>query len=115
MTILTEQARTAEFLQSLPNGYRGTDTVTIDTTPALEAGTVLALVSGDYVEIDGDSTVAAERTAVGILYESVPAGYDGPAVVVNTDAEVKLDKLTYTGDVDVVTASLRTLGIKARS
>jgi hypothetical protein len=115
MTILTEGARTAEFLQSLPNGYRGTDVVTIDTATEIEAGTVLALVSGDYVEIDGDSTVAAENTAVGILYNTVPAGYNGPATIVNTDSEVKLDKLIYTGDAADVVASLATLGIKARS
>lgn len=73
----------------------------------------VAAGSGKYaawndVVTDGTAVIA------GILYEGTPASYDGPATIINADAEVTLDHLTP-DDVDAaVIAGLAALGIKAR-
>ena len=77
MTILTEGARTAEFLQSEANGYRSREVQAFDSDAdwgdaAIPAGQVYAVVSGDAVAWDGDATDGSEDAA-GILYEGVDA------------------------------------------
>lgn len=116
MTTLNEGARNYEFLQTPANGYRSFDEVPLATTPALTAGTVLAVVGGNYVPYDGDSTVSGASTAEAILCENVEAGYDGNVTVLSRDAEVKLDKLVYTdGTEAALIADLEALGIIARA
>jgi len=115
MTAVNDTFRTAEFLVSEANGYRSRDQIALATTPALVAGTVLAVVAGDYVPYDGDSTVSGASTAEAILFEGVEAGFDGVVTVVNADAEVNLAHLTYTdGTEAALVADLAALGIKAR-
>lgn len=115
MAIVNDTFRTAEFLVSEANGYRSRDEIELSTAPALAAGTVLAIVSGDYVPYDGDSTVSGASTAEAILFEGVPAGFDGKVTVINADAEVNLSHLTYTdGTEAALVADLAALGIKAR-
>jgi len=118
MATLTEGARTAEFLQSLANGYRSTDTAVFDSTTdwagaAIPAGQVYAVVGGVTVAFDGDATDGSEDAA-GVLYEGVDAGADVERTVITRDAEVKRDKLTYDGTDAEVDAALLALGIVVR-
>ena len=106
--------RTAEFLVSESNGYQSRDEVTITTADAdWPAGTVLALVAGDYKVYEGDSTVAGADDAVGILYEEIATGETGKRAIINRNAEVSLNDLTVTDDTGLA-ASLGALGIKVR-
>ena len=106
--------RTAEFLVSESNGYQSRDEATITTADAdWPAGTVLALVAGDYKVYEGDSTVAGADDAVGILYEAIESGATGKRTIINRNAEVKLNDLTVTDDTGLA-ASLGALGIKVR-
>lgn len=114
MAAVTDTFRTAEFLISEANGYLSRDEVTITTADAdWPAGTVLAVVSGDYKVYEGDSTVAGADDAVGILYEGIGSGETGKRTIINQDAEVELAALTTT-DATGLAASLAALGIKAR-
>lgn len=106
--------RTAEFLVSEANGYRSRDEVTITTADAdWPAGTVLAVVGGDYKVYEGNSTVSGANDAVGILFEAIGSGETADRTIINADAEVILGHLTTTEDTGLV-ASLAALGIKAR-
>ena len=106
--------RTAEFLVSEANGYRSRSEITITTADAdWPAGTVLALVSGDYKVYEGDSTVAGADDAVGILYEAIGSGETDNRTIIDRDAEVNLAHLTTT-DATGLAASLAALGIKVR-
>lgn len=114
MAAVNDTYRTAEFLISEANGYLSRDEVTITTADAdWPAGTVLALVSGDYKVYEGDSTVAGANDAVGILYEAIGSGETGKRTIINQDAEVNLAALNTT-DATGLAASLADLGIKAR-
>lgn len=114
MAAVNDTYRTAEFLVSEANGYLSRDEVTITTADAdWPAGTVLALVSGDYKVYEGDSTVAGANDAVGILYEAIGSGDTGNRTIINQDAEVELAALTTT-DATGLAASLAAIGIKAR-
>lgn len=113
MATLTEGVRNYEFLQTPANGYRSFDVIPLATTPALPAGTVLAIVAGDYVPYEGDSTVSGAATAEAILCESVEAGFDGDVTALTRDAEVKLANLSATDTTGMV-ASLAEKGIIAR-
>lgn len=114
MAAVNDTFRTAEFLVSEGNGYISRDEVTITTADAdWEAGTVLALVGGDYKVYEGDSTVAGANDAVGILFEAIGTGETGKRTIINKDAEVNLAHLTTTNATGLA-ASLAVLGIKAR-
>ena len=114
MAIVNDTFRTAEFLVSEANGYRSRDEITITTADAdWPAGTVLAMVGGDYKVYEGDSTVAGYNDAVGILFEGIGSGESGKRTIINQDAVVKLAALTTT-DATGLAASLAALGIKAR-
>lgn len=114
MAAVNDTYRTAEFLVSEANGYRSRDKITITTADAdWPAGTVLAVVSGDYKVYEGNSTIAGYNDAVGILYEGIGSGESGKRTIINADAEVKLAALTTT-DATGLETQLAKLGIKAR-
>jgi hypothetical protein len=114
MTTLTQTARDFSFIVSESNGYLSRDEVTITTADAdWDAGTVLALVSGDYKVYEGDSTVSGANTAVAILCEAIGSGETAKRTVINKDAEVSEADLTTT-DATGLAASLADLGIKVR-
>jgi hypothetical protein len=103
MTILTEQARTAEFLQSEANGYRSRDAVTV-TVPAYTTilpGRVMAQITatGKWVPHDADGTDNGTRAPRGILYSALTndteSAADADGVIVTRDAEIKGDKVIY--------------------
>ena len=120
MTILTEGARTADFLVSEANGYRSREAATVDATGgALEPGTILGIVtaSGKYVRHDAGAVDGSEAEA-GILFEGIDAVEDERTVIVR-DAEVNEAHLTYEAgadqaQIDVSNAALRGLGITVR-
>jgi len=114
MTTLTQTARDFSFIVSESNGYLSRDEVTITTADAdWPAGTVLALVAGDYKVYEGDSTVSGADDAVAILCEAIGSGETAKRTIINKDAEVSLADLTTT-DATGLAASLATLGIKVR-
>lgn len=113
MPTLTQTARDFSFIVSESNGYLSRDKVTITTADAdWAAGTVLALVSGDYKVYNGAGAGDA-AVAVGILCEAIGSGETGKRTIVNKDAEVSKADLTTT-DATGLAASLKTLGIKVR-
>jgi hypothetical protein len=103
MAILTEQARTAEFLQSEANGYRSRDAavVTVAATTEILPGRIMAQITatGKLVPQDADGTDNGTREPYGILYAAVenttgsPADFDG--VVIARDAEIKRKDVIY--------------------
>ena len=103
MAILTEQARTAEFLQSEANGYRSRDAgvVTVAANTTILPGRVMAQITatGKWVPHDADGTDNGTRAPRGILYSAVTNGTGAPAdfdgVIVARDAEIKGDKVIY--------------------
>ncbi len=110
--------RTAEFLVSEANGYRSRDEVSVTAVSALPAGQLLGKVtvgasSGAYVAYSASATNGAE-TVAGILFEGVPASTTADRTIINSDAEVNLAHVTYTGTKAVVVAGLAALGIKVR-
>lgn len=115
MTILTQGARTAEFLLSEANGQRSREAGTLAiAAEALPAGQLLGTVaaSGEYAPynpagLDGSETVTA------ILYAAAPASAaTQPVAVIARDAEVASAKLT--GLDAAATADLLALGIIVR-
>lgn len=73
MATLTEGARTAEFLQTLSNGYRSVDVVAVDADDtAIPAGAVLgkitsgAAVAAAQAGNTGDATSSAVTTGVNV-------------------------------------------------
>lgn len=118
MATLTEGPRSAEFLQTIGNGHYSIDEYEIDTTSgginaAVDAGTVVALVSDEVVLWDGDDTAGAED-ALGIVYENVDADVTVDVGVVTRTAEVKRSKLTYDGTDAELDAALLAVGIVVR-
>lgn len=130
-TYVVEFISATEYLLIAPdgttvgNGFTGTAfsggahlsfTITAGGTPMVVGdGFTIAIAagSGDYAAyaasgIDGTSRVA------GILFEGVPASHDGPATIINADAEVNSAHLTVTGTKSVIVAGLADLGIKVR-
>jgi hypothetical protein len=103
MTILTEVARTAEFLQSEANGYRSRDvvTVTVAANTTVLPGRVMAQITetGKWVPHDADGTDNGTREPKGILYSALTndtesaADFDGVMIV--RDAEIKGNKVIY--------------------
>ena len=103
MPTLTEQARTAEFLQSEANGYRSRDAavVTVAANTTILPGRTMAQITatGKWVPHDADGTDNGTRAVRGILYSAVtndtgaPADFDG--VIITRDAEVKGARVIY--------------------
>ena len=120
MTILTEGARTAEFLISEANGFRSRDEEIVDATGgALDPGTVLGKVtaSGKYVRHAAGAADGSQNEA-GVLYEGIGAVED-TRVVVKRDAEVAQTELTYesgadAGQITTSNAALAALGVVVR-
>lgn len=130
-TYVVEFISATEFIlidpdgETVGNGQTGTAfsegshlsfTITAGGTPMVAGdGFTIAVAagSGKYAAysataIDGTSKIA------GILFEGVAASYDGPATIINADAEVNYAHLTVTGTKSVIVAGLAALGIKIR-
>lgn len=93
MTILTQGARSADFLLSEAGGQRSRgQVILLATTAALAAGTILARSGSGYApyeaaEQDPDNPVAP--TELKILYNNKPASEEEQlAAVIERDAEV---------------------------
>ena len=120
MTILTEGARTADFLVSEANGYRSREEVVVDATGgAVEPGSIMGIVtaSGKYVRHDAAAVDGSEAEA-GILFEGIGAVEDDRTMIIR-DAEVNEAHLTYEvgadqAQIDVSNAALAALGIAVR-
>jgi hypothetical protein len=105
--------RTAEFLVSESSGYQSRDEVTITTADSdWPAGTVLAIVTGDYKRYDG-AAVSPGNVAVGVLYDAIDSGATGKRTIINRNAEVNFAHLLTTNATGLE-ASLALLGIKVR-
>lgn len=120
MTIYNDKVRTAGFLVSPASGNRSFDTVTVVTTGALLAGSVLGKVTatGEFVQYDPSGADGSE-IAVAILYAGVPASTTVKATVVARDAEVNAAMLVYPngatqGEIDAAIESLEASHIIAR-
>jgi len=127
MTILTEGARTAEFLLSEANDWRSRDAavVTVPANTTFEAGTVLGQLAADdsFVRHDTDGTDDGRRTEAGVLYANLinetGSAVDVDATVIIRDAEVNSNSIIYEAgaDANAITASnaaLAALGIIVR-
>jgi hypothetical protein len=103
MTILTEAARTAEFLQSEANGYRSRDevTVTVPANTTILPGRIMGKITatGKFVPQDADGTDNGTREPAAILYSAVTnstgSAADVTGVVVARDAEIKSANVIY--------------------
>ncbi len=85
-----------------------TDFIVGDFFTVTVAAGSLKYVVYDATATDGSATVA------GVLYEGVESTHDGDAVIIKRDAEVKHNKLVYTGTKATVVAGLADLGIISR-
>jgi len=85
---LTEGRHTGEFILSIGNGNISFDNATLSSGENLAAGSVLALVAEEYVQIVPGSS-SSEQDAAGILLAAVDASSAAKAcVVVVRQAEV---------------------------
>ncbi len=96
--MITETARTGEFILSEANGARSRENITLASGAGqLQPGTVLGIVaaSGEYVPIDPAATDGRE-TAAGILYDHADATSAAVAAAAMVrDAEIKADLLIW--------------------
>lgn len=128
MTILTEQARTAEFLQSEGNGYRSRDeaVITVPANTTILPGRIMGRITatGKYVPQDADGTDDGTREPAAILYSAVTnstgSAVDVTGVVIARDAEIKANKVIYDPAADAAAilaanAALAALGIIVRA
>lgn len=128
MTILTEQARTAEFLQSEGNGYRSRDeaVITVPANTTILPGRIMGRItaSGKYVPQDADGTDNGTREPAAILYSAVTnstgSAVDVTGVVIARDTEIKANKVIYDPAADAAAilaanAALAALGIIVRA
>lgn len=91
-------------------------TITAGGTPMVAGdgfNVTVAAGSGAYVAYSASATNGAANVA-GILFEGVPASTTDNRTIINSDAEVNLAHVTYTGTKAVVVAGLAALGIKVR-
>jgi len=112
---------TGSYLVSEANGYRSKATATLATGENLQAGSLVGVItaSGEYARYNPANSDGTE-TVAGVLHQSVDAT-DGAVdcVVVNKDAEVNGQVLTYSDGADadaIATANteLDALGIVVR-
>lgn len=128
MTILTEQARTAEFLQSEGNGYRSRDeaVITVPANTTILPGRIMGRITatGKYVPQDADGTDDGTREPAAILYSAVTnstgSAVDVTGVVIARDTEIKANKVIYDPAADAAAilaanAALAALGIIVRA
>lgn len=110
METLYEQHGTGSFLVSEGNRTRSREQGTVaQDAVAYKPGTVMALVSGEWVRHDGTNTVG------GILFQAVDAvDADVEATIVVRDAEVNAALLNWTSDgSDTLTGGQITAGTTA--
>jgi len=122
MTDVFNEARHAgEFLVSEAEGTRSRDTITIASSVALEAGTVLGKItaSGKYKLHDAAASDGTENAA-GVLLSAVDAsGGDAIGVAILRDAEVDTNALTFKSGISganktAALDALKALGVIAR-
>jgi hypothetical protein len=120
----TEGTHPAEFLLSEAPGSLSRDnvTVTVPASTTLPAGSVLGQITatGKYVQYDetnSDGSQNAAAVLVAPLQNDEVAPADAAGVVINLNAEVRVDDLQWKDGVDDDggVADLRALGIKARA
>lgn len=116
MTALyNDQIKLKPFVLEEAEGQRSRDNVTVTQTgTAIVSGTVLGKItaSGKYAPYSNAASDGTQ-TAVGILYEHLPAKTgDSKAVIFNLDCEVNRAELT--GLDTAGEADLLALGIKVR-
>lgn len=112
---------TGAYLVSESNGYRSKATVTLASGENLQAGSLVGVIteSGKYARYNPSNTDGTE-TVAGILHQSIDAtDGDVKCVVVNRDAEVNAQLLTYSDGADedaIATANteLDAIGIVVR-
>lgn len=123
MAILTEGARSAEFLISEANGYGSREEVTV-TLPegGYSSGTILGKItaSSKYVlHAAGASNGSEDETGILLMsFEGAAAG-DVSATIIARNAEVRQADLTYEDGADAAqiatsNAALSALGIAVR-
>jgi len=118
---VTESNHDGEFILSESAGHRSRKNVTIVSGQDLAAGTVVGKITatGKYKAYDDDNGDGSEAAA-GILVCAVDAtDGDLPGVIIDRDAEVKDDLLTWatsndSTDITNGTADLELLGIRVR-
>lgn len=92
---LTEGRHSGEFILSVANGNLSFDNGTLASGEDLEAGTVLATVDDEFVQIiPGDSGPAADATAILLSKTDASAAAQACAVIAR-DAEVIADALVW--------------------
>lgn len=93
MSIVTQGARSADFLLSEANGQRSRAQVSLQiSTAAISAGTVLALSTDGYAPYEAGVTAADAQLA--ILFHNKPASEEVRQVtVILRDAEVERSRL----------------------
>lgn len=115
MTVLTEKNHTGEFIVSLANGEYSIENAVLASGENLEAGAVVQLTAGEYVEV-----VDLATDPVAVLYAPTDASAAAKDVVVVTEAaEVALDRLVFPSafnqtQTDAAVARLVAEGIKVR-
>jgi len=122
MTTFTEQLGACGFIISEAAGNRSRDNVTLAAAVAADMvpGTVLGKITsgGKYAAYDQQASDGTEVAAAILLNWADSTGADQVVAVLNFDAEVNGDELTWlTGspaDATAGIADLLTLGIKVR-
>lgn len=116
---LTEGRHSGEFILSMANGNQSVDNGTLASGENLGAGTVLALVAGEWMQLIPGSS-STEQDAAGILLSAVDASLAAkPCVVVVRAAEVNGKALVWPDGIsdpakDAAIEQLRVLGIVVR-
>lgn len=119
MAELTEGRHAGEFIISVANGNLSFDNGVLASGEDLVAGTVLALLAGEYVQLAPGSS-GADANAVAILLGNVDATSAAqPCAVVARQSEVIGAALTWpvgitTPQKDAAIADLAALGIIVR-
>lgn len=124
MTTYTEGRHNGEFIMSEASGQRSRDNVTIVSGAGnLKPGTVLGKItaSGKYKAVTVAAADGSQNPVAVLINWADASSADVSAAVLNADAEVNKNLLSYGADVDTageittVLAALQTAtGIKAR-
>jgi hypothetical protein len=122
MTTFTETLGAGGFIISEAAGNRSRDNVTLDSSVAADMvpGTVLGKITatGKYAAYDQQASDGTQAAAAILINWAESTLADQVVAVLNTDAEVNGDELTWlTGspaDVTAGVADLLALGIKVR-
>lgn len=122
MTTFTETLHAGGFIISEAPGNRSRDNVTLSSTVDVDMvpGTVLGKITsgGKYAKYDQQASDGTEVAAAILINAAEATGVDQTVAVLNTDAEVNGDELTWPDgsptDITAGVADLLALGIKAR-